>query len=102
MEFRRVLFRSNRLLAEYEGALGGKTGFTDLARHTYVGAAQRGGRRLVVTLLDAEPLPVRAWQQGASLLDWGFSLPSDASVGRLVNPGEVDAVPSASARPAPT
>lgn len=84
----------NKLLTQYPGALGGKTGFTDLARHTYVGAAQRGGRRLVVTLLDAEPLPVRAWQQGASLLDWGFSLPRDASVGRLVNPGETDASPT--------
>ncbi|MEN3306505.1 MAG: hypothetical protein V7603_2707, partial [Micromonosporaceae bacterium] len=68
----------NKLLTRYPGALGGKTGFTDLARHTYVGAAQRNGRRLVVTLLNAEPLPVRAWQQGASLLDWGFSLPRDA------------------------
>jgi serine-type D-Ala-D-Ala carboxypeptidase (penicillin-binding protein 5/6) len=81
----------NKLLTRYPGALGGKTGFTDLARHTYVGAAQRNGRRLVVTLLNAEPLPVRAWQQGASLLDWGFSVPRDAAVGRLVQPGEVDA-----------
>ncbi|MEN3305417.1 MAG: hypothetical protein V7603_1619, partial [Micromonosporaceae bacterium] len=62
------------------------------------GAAQRNGRRLVVTLLNAEPLPVRAWQQGASLLDWGFSLPRDAAVGRLVQPGESQAVP---ARPLP-
>src|SRR5256885_370714 len=36
----------NDLLTRYPGALGGKTGFTDLARHTYVGAAQRNGRRL--------------------------------------------------------
>src|SRR5207302_1045166 len=41
----------DRLLYNYPGALGGKTGFTDLARHTFVGAAERGGRRLVVTLL---------------------------------------------------
>jgi serine-type D-Ala-D-Ala carboxypeptidase (penicillin-binding protein 5/6) len=91
----------NKLLTKYPGALGGKTGFTDLARHTYVGAAQRNGRRLVVTLLDAEPLPVRAWQQGASLLDWGFSVPAGASVGRLVAPGEMEARASQPPRPAP-
>ncbi|WP_320068489.1 D-alanyl-D-alanine carboxypeptidase family protein [Micromonospora sp. RTGN7] len=78
----------NQLIYRYPGALGGKTGFTDYARHTYVGAAQRGGRRLVVTLLGAEPSPMRGWEQGATLLDWGFSLPRDAVVGRLVSPGE--------------
>ncbi|SCG41169.1 D-alanyl-D-alanine carboxypeptidase family protein [Micromonospora coxensis] len=81
----------NPLIHNYPGALGGKTGFTDLARHTYVGAAERDGRRLVVTLLGAERRPVRAWEQGARLLDWGFALPRDASVGRLVEPGEVTA-----------
>ncbi|KKK07598.1 D-Ala-D-Ala carboxypeptidase, partial [Micromonospora sp. HK10] len=86
----------NQLLAQYPGALGGKTGFTDLARHTYVGAAERGGRRLVVTLLGAEIPTQRGWQQGAALLDWGFGLPRDAAVGRLVRPGELS-----SASPSP-
>ncbi|MGC5022546.1 D-alanyl-D-alanine carboxypeptidase family protein [Micromonospora sp. DT47] len=79
----------NQLLYRYPGALGGKTGYTDLARHTYVGAAERNGRRLVVTLLGAEVVDKRGWQQGAALLDWGFALPRDASVGRLVRPGEL-------------
>ncbi|MEH1102187.1 D-alanyl-D-alanine carboxypeptidase family protein [Micromonospora sp. CPCC 205561] len=81
----------NQLVHRYPGALGGKTGFTDLARHTYVGAAERGGRRLVVTLLGAEPRPARGWEQGAALLDWGFALPRGAAVGRLVEPGELTA-----------
>ncbi|TCC00381.1 D-alanyl-D-alanine carboxypeptidase [Micromonospora zingiberis] len=85
---------NNQLIYRYPGALGGKTGFTDYARHTYVGAAERDGRRLVVTLLGAEPRPLRGWEQGAALLDWGFGLPRDATVGRLVEPGELDAVPS--------
>ncbi|WP_327031440.1 D-alanyl-D-alanine carboxypeptidase [Micromonospora ureilytica] len=85
----------NQLIYRYPGALGGKTGFTDLARHTYVGAAERGGRRLVVTVLGAESAPVRGWEQGAALLDWGFTLPRDAAVGRLVEPGELTATPSA-------
>jgi D-alanyl-D-alanine carboxypeptidase (penicillin-binding protein 5/6) len=88
----------NTLLFQYPGAIGGKVGFTDIARHTYVGAAQRNGRRLVVTMLGAEHMPVRTWMQAAALLDWGFSLPADASVGRLVNPGELKPKPS----PAPT
>ncbi|WP_408631941.1 D-alanyl-D-alanine carboxypeptidase family protein, partial [Micromonospora palythoicola] len=77
----------NQLLYHYPGALGGKTGYTDLARHTYVGIAERNGRRLVVTLLGADVIDKRGWQQGAALLDWGFELPSAASVGVLVSPG---------------
>ncbi|WP_027345956.1 D-alanyl-D-alanine carboxypeptidase family protein [Hamadaea tsunoensis] len=84
----------NQLIFKYPGALGGKTGFTDLARHTYVGLAERNGRRLVVTLLAGEPAPLRGWQQGAALLNWAFTLPADASVGHLVEPGEVGASPS--------
>lgn len=80
---------NNRLLYRYEGALGGKTGYTDLARHSYVGAAERDGRRLVVTLLGAERQPVPGWRQGAALLDWGFSVPEGGMVGRLVEPEEL-------------
>ncbi|ASW55240.1 D-alanyl-D-alanine carboxypeptidase family protein [Plantactinospora sp. KBS50] len=90
----------NQLLFHYRGGIGGKTGFTTLARHSYVGIAERGGRRLVVTLLGAEARPLRGWQQGAALLDWGFAQPTDASVGRLVAPGELDATPGpAASRP---
>ncbi|NUR70453.1 MAG: D-alanyl-D-alanine carboxypeptidase [Hamadaea sp.] len=89
----------NQLIFDYPGALGGKTGFTSLARHTYVGAAERNGRRLVVTLMGAEPRPQRGWQQGAALLDWGFSLPTGASVGHLVTPEEAHPAPSPSVSP---
>ncbi|MFC7534675.1 D-alanyl-D-alanine carboxypeptidase family protein [Actinoplanes sp. GCM10030250] len=79
----------NKLIYNYPGALGGKTGFTTIARHSYVGGAERGGRRLVATLLGAEARPLRGWEQGAKLLDWGFSLPKGTSVGNLVTPEEV-------------
>ncbi|HEX2774401.1 MAG TPA: D-alanyl-D-alanine carboxypeptidase [Micromonosporaceae bacterium] len=88
----------NQLIHRYPGALGGKTGYTDLARHSYVGAAERNGRRLVVTLLGAEAQPARGWQQGAALLDWGFGLPRNASVGRLVTPEDVGPKPTPTAR----
>lgn len=87
----------NGLLRSYPGALGGKSGFTILARHSFVGAAQRDGRTLVATVLGAEARPLRASEQAAALLDWGFKLPADSSVGRLVAPEEVDPTPTAAA-----
>lgn len=76
----------NKILGRYPGALGGKTGFTDDARHTYIGSAQRDGRRLVVVLMRGEQRPVPMYRQGTALLDYGFSLPRDAAVGRLTEP----------------
>ncbi|WP_372441538.1 D-alanyl-D-alanine carboxypeptidase family protein [Plantactinospora mayteni] len=84
------IWNDNQLLHRYPGALGGKTGYTDLARHSFVGAAERNGRTLLVTLLGAESQPAPGWQQGAALLDWGFGLPADATVGQLVPPAQAD------------
>ncbi len=86
----------NRLIFNYPGALGGKTGFTTIARTSYVGAAVRNGRRLVVTLLGAEINPLRGWQQGAALLDWGFAQPRHAGVGQLIDQQQPAAEPNAS------
>ncbi|NEW45986.1 D-alanyl-D-alanine carboxypeptidase [Nocardia cyriacigeorgica] len=90
----------NHLLYNYEGALGGKTGFTDDARQTFVAAAERGGRTLIVTLLKADVLPIRPWEQAARLLDYGFALDADASVGALPGP-DTEAEPTAVALAAP-
>jgi D-alanyl-D-alanine carboxypeptidase (penicillin-binding protein 5/6) len=80
----------NPLLSTYPGNLGGKTGFTDAARHTFVTAAERGGRGLVVSVMDTENVPLRAADQAALLLDWGFSTPPGTKgVGRLVRPGDL-------------
>lgn len=80
-----VLVNQNELLHRYPGAIGGKTGFTDIARKTFVGAAHRDGRRLVVVLMHGlvkEGGPTY-WDQAAGLLDWGFGLDRGASVGAL-------------------
>ena len=84
-----ALSNDNRLLYNYDGALGGKTGYTDDARQTFVAGAERGGRRLVVTLVKADVEPIRPWEQAARLLDYGFALPESTSVGALVEPGSV-------------
>ncbi|NJP31040.1 D-alanyl-D-alanine carboxypeptidase [Micromonospora sp. HSS6-12] len=78
----------NALLGAYPGMLGGKTGFTDLARQTYVGVAERDGRRLAVTLLGAETAPLGSLGEATALLNWGFGRSPDESVGRLVAPEE--------------
>ncbi|WP_067843277.1 D-alanyl-D-alanine carboxypeptidase family protein [Nocardia lijiangensis] len=89
----------NQLLFNYDGALGGKTGFTDDARQTFVAAAERNGRRLAVTLLQAEVRPVRPWEQAARLLDYGFALPRGTEVGTLPNHADRAAPTAALATP---
>ncbi|MER7076993.1 D-alanyl-D-alanine carboxypeptidase (penicillin-binding protein 5/6) [Saccharopolyspora kobensis] len=77
------VWSDNQVLRAYPGGLGGKTGFTDDARHTYIGAADRGGRRLVAVLMRGENQPVRLSAQTMRLLDYGFEL-NGAPVGELV------------------
>lgn len=99
------LSNSSRFLTRYPGALGGKTGFTDAARHTFVGAAERDGRRLVVALVRGEQSPVPMTAQAAALLDLGFALPADVEpLGLLVDeapPAAASPTPDATPTPAP-
>ncbi|WP_189058617.1 D-alanyl-D-alanine carboxypeptidase family protein [Longimycelium tulufanense] len=90
----------NQLLTQYPGGMAGKTGFTDDARHTYIGAAERNGRKLVAVVLRTEQQPVPAWKQGAKLLDYGFALNRHARVGELVS-GPPQAVLATTTGPAP-
>ena len=81
----RVLVNQDELLIRYPGAIGGKTGFTDAARKTFVGAAQRDGRRLVIAMMYGL---VRGggptyWDQAAILLDWGFAQNPSAGIAAL-------------------
>jgi serine-type D-Ala-D-Ala carboxypeptidase (penicillin-binding protein 5/6) len=80
------LENDNQLLYNYPGALGGKTGYTDDAGQTFVGAANRDGRRLVAVLMRGTRQPIPPWQQAAHLLDYGFSTPPGTKIGNLVDP----------------
>ncbi|OKH82975.1 D-alanyl-D-alanine carboxypeptidase [Mycobacterium sp. ST-F2] len=80
------LENDNKLLYNYPGALGGKTGYTDDAGQTFVGAADRGGRRLVAILLHGTRVPIAPWEQAARLLDYGFATPPGTKVGTLIEP----------------
>ncbi len=81
----RPLVNQDELLVRYPGAIGGKTGFTNAARKTFVGAAERDGRRLVIAMmygLVREGGPTY-WDQAATLLDWGFTQGRSESVAAL-------------------
>lgn len=70
--FRPVKFRNkNRLLWDFEGALGGKTGYTKAARKCFVGAATRNGHTLVVAVLGARRRHL--WSDTQALLEYGFA-----------------------------
>ena len=76
----------NKLLLNYPGAMGGKTGYTDDAGQTFVGAAERDGRRLVAVLLKGTRQPIAPWEQAAHLLDYGFATAPGTKVGTLIEP----------------
>ncbi len=74
----------NKLLFNYDGALGVKTGYTTLARNTFIGAARRNGHTLVVTLMNS---PHGITEDATNLLNWGFdSYEALTPVGTLVKP----------------
>lgn len=59
----------NRLLKEYSGCIGVKTGFTDSAGRCLVSAAEKDGAVIVAVVLH-DP---NDWTDSAALLNWGFS-----------------------------
>jgi D-alanyl-D-alanine carboxypeptidase (penicillin-binding protein 5/6) len=63
------IVNQNELLQRYPGTLVGKTGYTDLAQHTFVAAAQRNGHSLVVAQMYGSG---DMYGQAIGLLDWGF------------------------------
>ncbi|MBY0286040.1 MAG: serine hydrolase [Mycobacteriaceae bacterium] len=68
----KTITNQNELLTRYPGTFAGKTGFTNLARETYVAAAQRGNRRLVVVEMYGTG---DLYGQAMRLFDWGFGQP---------------------------
>lgn len=63
------VLNGNALLGRYPGAIGVKTGYTELAGQTIVGAAERGGRTLIVSVLASYD----RYKDAMALLDWAFT-----------------------------
>jgi len=65
----------NRLLTEYSGANGVKTGFTGKAGHCFVGAAKRDGMQLISVVLASgwgDKGRAQKWRDTKEVLDYGF------------------------------
>ena len=66
---RRISVRNhNRLLWGFDGAIGGKTGYTHAAQKCFVGAVQRNGTTLIIAILGARD----QWGDTKQLLEYGF------------------------------
>jgi len=94
-----MIYNQNPLLINgYRGILGVKTGYTTEAGRTFVAAAERGGRTLIVSLMGIiEPTDVAAER----LLEWGWNHGQSVEpVGSLEapDPQHVD-TPSPTAKP---
>ncbi len=72
----RTIYSNDAMLKIYPGALGMKTGFTDLARFNLVTAAERNGTLLIGVELHEHSWRT-AYQQMTALMDQGFGGPSD-------------------------
>ncbi|WTL71142.1 D-alanyl-D-alanine carboxypeptidase [Streptomyces sp. NBC_01518] len=94
---------TNRLLTgndgveRYPGIIGVKNGYTTHAGNTLVAAARRGGRSLVVTVMNPQAGGgFTVYEEARELLDWGF-----AAAGRVDPVGSLDAL-RARPRPGPS
>jgi len=78
----RYLRNHNKLLWQYAGADGVKTGYTRAAGRILVSSAVRSGRRLIAVTINAPD----DWNDHAALLNQGFS---NFEIQRLVSTGEI-------------
>lgn len=73
----RTIYNQNRLLTGgFKGAIGVKTGFTSKAGRTFIGAAERKGVTLIVTVLGSREPTADAARK---LLTWGFANVNDVT-----------------------
>ncbi|WP_045708452.1 D-alanyl-D-alanine carboxypeptidase family protein [Streptomyces rubellomurinus] len=104
---------TDRLLGKYPGLIGVKNGTTTNAGSTFVGAAERGGRTLLVTVMHPASYQ-KVYDETAALLDWGFAAADKVRpVGKLVDElppgaaptgqaGGADGVPAPPPHPSPS
>lgn len=65
-----LLRNHNKALWQVEGTQGGKTGFTNAARQTYVGKFKRGETEIVIAVMGCETM----WADVKNLVQHGFAL----------------------------
>nr|WP_154483680.1 D-alanyl-D-alanine carboxypeptidase family protein [Anaerosalibacter bizertensis] len=75
------LVNTNRLIKEYEGANGIKTGSTQDAGFCLAASAERGNLKLISVVLGCETSKIR-FDESKKLLDYGFSNYDSVTIGR--------------------
>lgn len=78
-------YNLDSLLWNYEGTIGGKTGFTEEAGHTLVNAAERNGLLLIAVAMGYQDKATE-YQDVTAMLDWGFN---QFSRGEFLSAGKV-------------
>jgi D-alanyl-D-alanine carboxypeptidase (penicillin-binding protein 5/6) len=71
----KLLRNHNKALWQVKGTLGGKTGYTNAARQTYVGKFKRGNDAIVVAIMGSETM----WSDIKNLVEYGFKKKTDQS-----------------------
>ena len=79
------VYNDNQLYLNDPDGIGGKTGYTDDAKHTFVGALDRDGRRLMAIVLDTTIDNGRAWEQSQDLIHEGYRFTSEDAVASLID-----------------
>lgn len=64
----KLLRNHNKALWQVDGTLGGKTGYTNAARQTYVGKFKRGKDEIIVAIMGSETM----WSDIKRLVEYGF------------------------------
>ncbi len=64
-----LLRNHNKALWQIDGALAGKTGYTNAARQTYVGKFKRGADEIIIAIMGSETM----WTDIKKLVSYGFS-----------------------------
>lgn len=72
---KRIIYSNNRMLRLYNGTIGMKTGYTDLARHNLITVAKRGNGILIGIVLHENSWG-NAYSHMTAMLDSGFESPS--------------------------
>ena len=67
-----TMVNTNRLIKEYDGANGIKTGFTNEAKHCISASAKRGSLQLIAVVMGVENSKLR-FTEAKRLLDYGFA-----------------------------
>lgn len=89
-------YNHNKALWQIEGALGGKTGYTNAARQTYVGKFKRGDAEIVVAIMGSETM----WFDLKYLVDYGFKQYQYIPPGQDIDqPEDTELASSAERRP---